>query len=148
MEGYLTWKVFGPDIRNPYKSELPIATLRRMVENHDALAQGVNVRCLCDGFEVMSVTNPLKPRVTSNHPCISAMRKDEILAFMEESGIFEMIETEMEKIRVDLLTYLAEREKRAPETNAQAAEKKKSKAPAKEVEQKKPSSQNMRIVRR
>lgn len=110
MNGYLTWKVFGPDIHNPYSKEIPYRQLQRMASEWDFLNQYIHVRCLCDGYEVMTLNNPLAPRITSNHPCVSSMKREDIVDFMSMTKIFETIAVEAQKIQDEIREHLKARE--------------------------------------
>lgn len=117
MHGYLTWKVYGPDIHNPFSREIPFRQLQRMATEWDFLNQYVHVRCLCDGYEVMTLINPLAPRIMSSHPCVSSMNRDEIVDYMKLTKIFESIAFEAQRIQDEIRDHLKIREEKHDEEN-------------------------------
>jgi hypothetical protein len=111
MTGYLKWKVLGPDINNPYKTPLPYHSLNRMTIQQDYLAQYIQIRCMCDGYEVMVIANPANPRIISNHPCISTLDHTVIVDYIHRAGLDQFIESEMDRIRNEIKEHLGKRTK-------------------------------------
>ena len=109
MEGYLEWRVFGPDIYNPYRAPYPIVQLKKMAYEPGFLGQFIRIRCMCDGYEVMIISNPFQPVVKSEHPCVRAVVPAEIFTYMEEAGVSNYVRTEMERIQAEILKYVSER---------------------------------------
>lgn len=108
MTGYLRWKVIGPDIFNPYKVLPPLHVLKRMTNDLDFLGQFINVRCLCDGFEVMNIQNPCLPRVWTDHPVILRLDMHIIGNYMRRTGIDEFIHSEMVRIQEEVTTLVTQ----------------------------------------
>jgi hypothetical protein len=150
MTGYLKWKVIGPDIHNPFKTPLPIHILCRMVNQREYLSQYIQVRCLCDGYEVMIITNPNAPRVISNHPCISQMDKGEIVDYIRREGLDAVIDAEIDRIHEEITNYLKMRENEIEneESAAGGSTLKSKKSKSKKQNKDENGSKNYRIVRK
>ena len=128
MDGYLKWKILGPDINNPFKTPLALHVITRMATQREFLAQHVQVRCLCDGYEVMIITNPANPRVVSSHPCISTMSQDVIIDYINRTGLDEFISLEIDRIEAEIKNHLNNRSKEKDEQTAVLNAKKRGKA--------------------
>lgn len=113
MSGYLNWHVYGPDMSNPYKSPPPPATLRRMLEDPAFFSANLCMRCTCEGHEILVIADPSKPRVQSNHPCVSEITKQEVLEYIDRSGLVKLIASETEKIRKELESFLETLDKKS-----------------------------------
>jgi len=151
MTGYLKWKIIGPDIHNPYKTPLPFHTLHRMAHQRDFLNQFVQVRCMCDGYEVMIIMNPNQPRIISSHPCISQMDRGDIVDYIRRAGLDDFIDTEIDRIQAEIIEYLHMREKDMDsEQSDLLGQKKPNKSSAGPSGKKKDDSKsvNYRIVKR
>jgi hypothetical protein len=118
MTGYLKWKILGPDINNPFKSPLPLHQITRMANQRDYLAQHVQIRCLCDGYEVMIIANPGNPRIISSHPCISTMPQEVIVDYINRTGLDEFINNEIDRIGDEIRDHLKSRSKGKEEQTA------------------------------
>lgn len=149
MTGYLKWKIVGPDIHNPFKTPLPIHLLNRMSNSREFLNQHIQIRCMCDGYEVMMLSNPNHPRISSNHPCISAVDQHLIVDYIQRAGLDQIFDAEIDKIQEEIREHLSTRGKEK-EDRTTFLDKEKisevSKAPKsnKEVSQ----SKNFRVVKR
>ena len=146
MTGYLKWKVVGPDIKNPFKTPPPPHILRRMFEQVDFLSQFIQIRCLCDGYEVMSIFNPYTPRIQSDHPSISRMSLGEVVGYLERAGIDEFINSEIKRIQSEIAEKIKnyDSEQDNEDTHILSKSKKKSK----KVETKKPNGQQYRLIKK
>lgn len=145
MTGYLTWKVSGPDINNPYKQPPTVPFLRRMLVDEGFLMSHVTVRCTCDGHEVMLLTNPTCPRIQSDHPSVSSLSTNKIMEYMLKNKIDELIFTEVDKLRVEVDALVKALEsKKTP--NEKKGLKPKAAGPAKPSA--KPQETQLRIIRR
>ena len=111
MQGYLKWKVRGPDIHNPFAPPISNVQLNRLVHEDDYLRENIELRCTCDGYEVMLLTNLNKPRVRCDHPCLNVLTRREIIDAVGRHGLDEMVQTELKKIREDLAQELERRSK-------------------------------------
>jgi len=111
MDGYLKWKILGPDITNPFKTPLPFHTLHRMVNQREYLYQHIQVRCMCDGYEVMVIFNPNQPRISTDHPTLSSMKRSDIVDYIRRSNLDEHFDSEIDRIEEEIRTYLKLREK-------------------------------------
>ena len=109
MTGYLNWKVIGPDITNPFKTPHTLGTLNRMASQRDFLCQFVSIRCMCDGYEVMIISNPEKPRVLSNHPCISNMEVTEIVDYLHRHNLDDFIASQIDQIEQEIREHVTQR---------------------------------------
>ena len=111
MTGYLKWKILGPDITDPFKTPLPFHTLHRMAKQREYLNQFIQVRCMCDGYEVMVISNPNAPRITTSHPTLSTMKRSEIVDYIRRTHLDEQFDSEIDRIQEEILNYLRLREK-------------------------------------
>ena len=110
MEGFLNWTVIPPDITNPFKPPLPDRVLLELAYNPAALRSMSNLRCLCDGYEVLMIKNLETPIFRTDHPCISSLGRGEIMDYIERSGIHEKINTELSKVRKQIVDEINTRE--------------------------------------
>lgn len=127
MTGYLKWKILGPDINNPFKPPVSYHLLTRMANQREYLAQHIQIRCMCDGYEVMIIANPANPRVTSSHPCISSMPHDLIFDYITRAQLDEFIEEEIDRITEEIKEHLAKRTQERAEYLSQLSAKKRAK---------------------
>jgi hypothetical protein len=155
MNGYLKWKVIGPDIHNPFKPPPALSVLSRMANNREFLCQHISVRCTCDGYEVMRISNPNIPRIESDHPCITTTPIDEIIFYLQRHHLDEFIETELNRLQSEIKNYLAERKATLElEQQAKRAESRGRLLPVeqekdkKKVPENKTGSRNYRIIKR
>ena len=153
MTGYLKWKILGPDINNPFKKPIPLHTLNRMASNREYLNQHIQVRCMCDGYEVMIISNPSQPRVISNHPCITGMDRGAIVDYIKRVALDEFIDQEIDRIEEEIRNHVRGRAKEKDETTEFLTAAKEAKAkPATpgiaKPEKDRAGGQNFRIVKR
>jgi hypothetical protein len=151
MTGYLKWKVLGPDINNPFMKPIALHTLNRMAANRDYLNQHIQVRCMCDGYEVMMISNPSQPKIISNHPCITGMDRSAIVEYIRRVALDDFIDQEIDRIEEEIRNHLRDRAKEKDETTEflTAAKRAKASTPGiQKPEKEKSGSQNFRIVKR
>lgn len=149
MTGYLKWKVIGPDINNPFKTPIPFHVLNRMANQRDFLSQYIQIRCMCDGYEVMIIINPNQPRIVSNHPCISGMDRGEIVDYVRRSGLDEFIDDEIDRIEKEIQEHLTSRNRESDEESTTYLDGKKNRSGTSSKGNKDDSrSKNFRIVKR
>lgn len=118
MAGYLDWEIIGPNLHDPFKVKMPVHLLRRMVDDRAFLCEYINVRCLCDGYEVMIIQNPSKPDFVSEHPCISKTSAKDIVAYLQKNAIDVYVSQQIDKIQEDIRQHLGVREKEFEEEEA------------------------------
>ena len=111
MQGYLKWKVNGPEFHNPYAPRISDAQLNRMVASSTYLRENIELRCTCDGYEVLLLKNLEKPRVRCDHPCLNVLTRRQIIDAIGRYGIQDFLESELGKIRRDLVEEIERRKK-------------------------------------
>ena len=145
MTGYLSWRVTGPDIHNPYKALPSTATLKRMTSDAPFLMQHICIRCSCDGHEVMVIVNPDAPRIQSNHPSVASLSNRDVIGYLHRNNLDQTIADEIEKIRLEILKVVqAQEAQKAAKPSQAQTEKKEKQKPATAA---KPEA-GMRIIRR
>lgn len=110
MDGYLHWKAIGPEIHAPYRAPLSDRVLVDLAYRSNALLRLIDLRCMCDGFEVLHIKNLTSPIFITDHPCISVIPKFEMIDYLERSGIMKIVDDEVEKKRGEILAELAKRD--------------------------------------
>ena len=109
MNGYLQWKVVPPDYNNPFKSPVAENVLRELVHKPAALKRVCKLKCVCDGYEMMSFDNLEDPAVITEHPCISAMGPLAVIDYVSRSEVRAEIEEQLEKIEIGMRELLEQR---------------------------------------
>ena len=115
MDGLLDWKVIGPDIYNPFQKPFSDSALSELIDNKEKLKGLLDIRCLVDGYEVMIVRNLAAPRIRSDHPCIAAMPKWEILEAMEAQEVHAKVSETLDKIQGQMREEMERRDAEAAE---------------------------------
>lgn len=110
MEGYLHWKIIGPDINNPYAPKMPDRVLTELAHREDSLRRRLSIRCMCDGYEVMFIRNLGSPSVKTDHPCIGDLSIPQIFDYLEREGIEARVQQEVLRIQAELREELKRRE--------------------------------------
>lgn len=110
MEGYLLWKVVPPDYKNPFKPPVAEHILRELIQRRRALRRVCKLKCLCDGFEIMTFDNLDAPSMFTEHPCVSVMGINGVLNFLSNSPVSGLIEEQLDRIELDIRSLLEERE--------------------------------------
>lgn len=109
MGDYLEWKVLGPNIRDPYQTPLTDKQLEQMLTSEDSLKRHLNLRCLCDGYEVLLIRNLAKPTIRTDHPCLTTLTQAEAISYVDEVGLNEVVTEEMNHIRNEIQEELKRR---------------------------------------
>jgi hypothetical protein len=115
MEGFLDWKIIGPDLNNPFKPPISDIALHELATKRESLRKKMDLRCLCDGHEVLLIRNLGTPFLKTDHPCISKISRMEILDYLKRAGLEELILQEMERIQKEIEEELARRQIKAQE---------------------------------
>lgn len=115
MDGFLNWKVIPPDIHNPFKPPMADRILLELAYNPTALRAMTNLRCMCDGYEVLLIKNLETPLFRTDHPCISSLSRSDIMDFIDNSGLNEKINTELEKTKKIIIDEINAREAESEE---------------------------------
>ncbi len=118
MDGFLNWKIIPPDFNNPFKPPLPDRVLVELVSRKEVLMTLFNLRCLCDGHEVLLVRNLASPLMLTDHPCISQLTRNQVFDYLEEQGIDRKIGEEVERVRQEIREELQKREYIAKQNKA------------------------------
>jgi hypothetical protein len=143
MGDALQWKVEVPNLFNPYQIPIPDRVLVQLSTNNEARRKACNLRCLCDGYEVLNVRNIDSPLLSTSHPCISAMTRNEILDHLTSKHIQDLVAFELDKLQVQATEELARRE--AEERKSQPASKTQKKKAKKEAPKK--DGPGFRVIR-
>ena len=112
MDGFLSWKLVPPNITDPFSPPIPDHVLQELARNARALRRLCTVRCLCDGYEIMSIKNLSAPIIRTDHPCITSMPRRDILGFLKRSGISQRIDEEIRNVRAQIEEELQRRASR------------------------------------
>lgn len=110
MDGYLDWRVIGPQINNPYEIAFPDRVLDAMVKYREVVRSHLKVRCLCDGHEVLRIDNLVMPILFTDHPCLVGTPKRIVLGFLAFYGIEDEIERTIDRIQEEVREELHKRE--------------------------------------
>lgn len=110
MEGYVVWKVVGPEITNPFASPIPDNVLVQLASRSEKLMGAMTLRCLCDGHEVLQIKNLAKPIFITEHPSISAMPKDDVLRHLTVCGVEDIVRKELARIQGEIKNELERRD--------------------------------------
>jgi hypothetical protein len=149
MDGYLVWKIIGPDITNPFKSPLPFPMLHRMANQREYLNQFIQIRCMCDGYEVMVISNPNAPRISTSHPTLSRMERHDVVDYIRRASLDEYFDAEIDRIQEEIRLYLRQREKTLDKDDTTfLAKKQQGKAPEQKKKDESASKMAFRIVKR
>jgi hypothetical protein len=111
MQGYLKWKVNGPQLNNPYAPRISDTQLKRMIGNPNYLRENLELRCTCDGYEVLLLKNLEKPRVRCDHPCLNVLSRRQIVEAIGRHGIQEFLDTQIAKVHKELVEEIERRKK-------------------------------------
>jgi hypothetical protein len=136
MDGFLDWKIISPDLFSPFRPLLTDIKIQELAFNKNALKRMIDLRCLCDGHEVLLIKNARSPAIKTDHPCIAVLTKDEILQHMAR------IEHEVERIQKILQEEITQRDQ---EEMAKFETRKKAKKKDKE---KRKDNSGYRIIRK
>jgi hypothetical protein len=109
MQGYLQWKVVPPDYNNPFKPPVSEDVLVELVRRRNSLKRVCKLKCLCEGFELMTFDNLENPSMFTEHPCITAMGMNAVMNYMSQSDVESLIEDQLERIEQDIRGLLDER---------------------------------------
>jgi hypothetical protein len=142
MDGFLDWKIISPDLFSPFRPLLTDIKIQELAFNKNALKRMIDLRCLCDGHEVLLIKNARSPAIKTDHPCIAVLTKDEILQHIEEQGHMARIEHEVERIQKILQEEITQRDQ---EEMAKFETRKKAKKKDKE---KRKDNSGYRIIRK
>jgi hypothetical protein len=110
MEGFLDWKIISPDLFSPFRPLLSDLKIQELAFNKNALKRLIDLRCLCDGHEVLLIKNVRLPVIKTDHPCIAVLSKDEILDHVEAEGHLARIEHEIDRIQKILREEITQRD--------------------------------------
>lgn len=109
MSGYLHWKVVPPDYNNPFKTPVADKVLRELTHKRAALMRVCKLKCVCDGYEMMSFDNLEDPNIFTEHPCISAMGTSAVLDYVSRSEVHDDIQQQLDRIETAMREFLHER---------------------------------------
>lgn len=115
MHGYLKWKVRGPDIHNPYAPHISNIQLNRLVNDPKYLRESIELRCTCDGYEVLVLTNLESPRIRCDHPCLNVLTTRQIVDAIGRHELDDFLQEELTKIKTELNHEIERRKKEKKE---------------------------------
>ena len=128
MGDAIKWKVIAPNFANPYQIPFSDVALYDLANNPQARLKACDLKCLCDGYEVMSMKNLSSPMLFTSHPCLSAMPRSEILEYINGKEIQDNINSELEKLKTlaqeELDRRQVDREKEEQQKRGAAVKKK------------------------
>ncbi len=124
MEGSLNWKIIGPDVKNPYGPILSYRNLLDLANRPEAVRRQLSLKCLVDGYEILMVINLVNPILSTDHPCLTKMSREELFEYIEDYGIEDRIQAEIKRIQDDVRQLLA-RKDNEPEQNSKSPRKNK-----------------------
>jgi hypothetical protein len=99
MTDCLNWKVLGPDLHNPYQAPYSYEFLVALASNRETLAGEIKLRCMADGFEVLTVRNYARLEISTEHPCLTQLSGAELSSYLKETGLIGTIESAIDKIQ-------------------------------------------------
>lgn len=106
----IRWKILGPEINNPFRTPLSDRTLVELAHRPNALLRNFNLRCMCEGYEVLLIRNLATPIFVTDHPCIAVLPEREVFAYLDRMGIMRQLEEEMARCREEIAAELKRRE--------------------------------------
>lgn len=111
MEGYLNWKIITPDLSNPFRPYMSDKALSDLSESEDRIRKLFDIKCFCDGYEIFTLKNYLAPRCVTEHPSLTKVTVDEVMALLEVQGVTQKVEEELEKVKIGISEELQRRQK-------------------------------------
>lgn len=141
MEGALSWRIVPPDLWSPYRPVVSERVLAELAYHKEALMSAFEVKCFCDGYEVLRVKNLKMPLLVTEHPCLTGIKYEELKRYWEFEGINIQIDEEISNIQKALREQLDKRDLKDPNGDRKIKKRQK--------ETRKPSTSiAARIVRR
>lgn len=144
MEGFILWKVVGPDLTSPYRPFMSDRTIYKLATDREELKKLFTLRCLCDGYEVLKVRNLIAFNIDTNHPCLTHLTKAELKDHLARYEVEQKIEEEVDKAHALLQSELTQRDKEAEASGG----KKKKKEHAEPSKDRKSKDANYRVIRK
>lgn len=111
MGASLSWRVIPPAINAPFSTPLPTNTLLILLHYPTKLRSTFQIKCMCDGFEVLHLRNLEAPIYCTDNPCVAQMSVEEILDYLNRSEVMELVNQAIEVLRDEIIDELARRER-------------------------------------
>ncbi len=117
MHPFLVWKVVSPEFNNPFGEPMSTKVLIEFATKKDILLRHIELKGTVDGEEIIVLKNITRSiDVVTNHPAVSSMKKAEIKAYIDTSGVFEKIEDEIKIVQQKYVDELKRRKVQIPPT--------------------------------
>lgn len=110
MGGYLDWRVIPPPISDPYSIPLSDIVLDSMAKSPAIIKKHMKMRCLCEGHELLTISNLLLPIIRTDHPCLAYLTRHEILICFDQFKLWDLVETAIARVQVEITEELHRRE--------------------------------------
>jgi hypothetical protein len=110
MDGHLDWRVIPPPIRDPYSIPLTDLVLDAMSKNTAVIKKHMKVRCLCEGHELLMISNLCAPSVRTDHPCLSHLTRNEVLLCFDQFNLWALVDAAIERVQQEVAEELHRRE--------------------------------------
>ena len=113
MHSFLQWKVLAPDVSNPFERKFSDKALQELANDKEVLMKYLELKGLMDGDEVFHLVGiKAIKEVKTDNPYIRSMTKAEIKQYLQDYGIMEVVNQQMDDIQ---RTYQEELQRRAAE---------------------------------
>lgn len=109
MAGYLVWKIMTPDLSNPFRPHMSDKSLQELTENEDRIKKLLDIKCFCDGYEILTLKNYLNPKCVTDHPSLTKVTVKEVMNMLEVQGVTHKIDEELKKVKEGISDELVRR---------------------------------------
>lgn len=113
MGDALKWRLITPDFTSPFRPSYSDLTLSNFAKSIDALLKACELKCICEGYEVLHARNLKAFIISTDHPCLTSLKNGDFAYYLRESGIFQDIVTQLESVQEMLRAELKIRDQRA-----------------------------------
>ena len=149
MGPYVKWRIVAPQINTPFSTPISDRALAELASNRESLKRLFNLKCLCDGFEILEIKNVQSPSVFTDHPCLSGLSASPLFEYLESIGVSEEIEQTVDRLQEEIRSEMDGRDRASAKTDAARAKTRaKKKALEDKAEKDKAGENSTRIVRK
>lgn len=95
MHSFLQWKLVCPELNNPYERKFSEKAIKELSEDLEVLKRYSKIRGLMDGEEIICISDLTKFEISTEHPSLSKLHRNEVKGYLETSGVLKDLEAEL-----------------------------------------------------
>jgi len=99
MHSTIVWRLIGPNIKNPFDSNVTETKLEDYSTDRSTLMEVCEVQAYMDETVILKVLDLTDLTIETVHPNLVNLDRDSLSRYLKESGVWDFIEDEFKKLQ-------------------------------------------------